>query len=136
MTYRFKQDEKCAMTKLNKSLFKDNKLKQNNDQFAHYDLFNNNTIIEFKRRTMASTKYGDSFFEKRKYDFNIKDGRKFLYVVQFTDATYIWDISAMDQADFDFAWFKKSLPETTQFNKRLFVWKIVSCLNIKNGKKI
>ena len=133
---QFKLDEKCVCTKLNKNLFKDNKLKQNNDQFAHYDLFNENTIVEFKKRTMASTKYGDSFFEKRKYDFNIKDGRRFLYVVQFTDKTYIWDISKMDQDKFDFEWHKRTLPETTQFNRRLFVWKIVSTLNIKTAKEL
>ena len=133
---QFKKHEKAIMNYLNKKLFKGNELEQNNDQFAHYDLFNENTIIEFKRRTMPSTQYGDSFFEKRKYDLNIEDGRKFLYVVKFTDRTYVWDISKMDQNDFDFGWHKRSLPETTQFSKRHFIYKVVSCLNIKTGKKI
>ena len=133
---QFKKHEIQIRDYLNKVEFKDDNLKSNNDQFAHYDLFNENTIVEFKRRTMASTMYGDSFFEKRKYDFNIKDGRRFLYVVKFTDKTYVWDISKMDQNDFDFKWFKKSLPETTQFNRRQFVYKIVSCLTTKTGKKI
>ena len=86
------------------------------DEFSRYDAEEERYIAEIKIR---NSWYPDCLIEYDKFDNNAEYadevGKEFLYVVATSADMYIFNVTALIKAKYDFRWNWKHLPRNTDF---------------------
>ena len=99
------------------------------NQYSTYDAYNDEYIVEFKTRYKV---YQDTQIEWQKVDSNIREairqGKKFLYVINDAEGLYVWSITKLTKDRYDFKWHTKRCPKTTSFKNREYINKRVANL--------
>ena len=100
-------------------------------------------VCEMKSRNFcfdfAQDKYPEGLIlEMHKYERMLRrskneKGSQALYINFFVDGTVL--VHNLNKIKID-DWFWKTLPETTDFNKRKFVYKYITFVNYDKGKKM
>lgn len=108
------------------------------NKFSAFDAENSKYIVELKYR---HRKWGDVFIEKYKLDRLVKladeSKREVLYVNKFPDGSmYVWNISRMIKAGFDFGFKEVRMNAKTEFGGGGKVMKMVGYLPVIDEFKI
>jgi hypothetical protein len=96
-----------------------------------YDIETKNRI-ELKCR---ATHYEKLIIEKPKYEYLIKESKKFADVPIYINSTpkgiYLFNLN-----DLKLEWFKKPLPKTTEFKNNNYISKEIATININKSKQL
>lgn len=105
-------------------------LKKNKDEYDPIDCSSEmyQMGIELKCRNRV---YDDMLIEKKKFQ-HLMDCGKSRYICSDDSGIYSFNVKKIPEPQ----WFEMSLPETTQFNRKKYVNKIVGLIPKKYGKKI
>ena len=124
--------EKDLFEWLNKNHY--NTLVNSRNPIARWDCYDIETRnrIELKCRRKH---YNTLLLEKAKYDALVKESSKHLDVPIYINSTpngiYLFNL-----LEVELKWFTKSLPATTEFQKRMWIKKEVTELDIKQAIKL
>ena len=95
------------------------KLLKAKDKFSPYDYENNKYLFEFKSRNKL---YDPWIIEKEKLDKNLSiadaTNRDFIYVTEYKDSLYIWNISKLVRDEYDFNFEERIAPNYTDLDDR------------------
>ena len=99
-------------------------LKRHSDRLSSYDAYNDKVIVEYKcRRKYFHT---STQIEKQKFDKNTSKDLPFLYIVfDSRDTIHVWNVSKLKEQDYNFKWQTKRCPQTTDFDQKQYVDKVV-----------
>lgn len=96
-----------------------------------YDIETKNRI-ELKCR---ATHYEKLIIEKPKYEYLIKESKKFgdvpIYINSTPKGIYLFNLK-----DLKLEWFKKPLPKTTEFKNNNYISKEIATININKSKQL
>lgn len=96
-----------------------------------YDIETKNRI-ELKCR---ATHYEKLIIEKPKYEYLIKESKKFgdvpIYINSTPKGIYLFNLN-----DLKLEWFKKPLPKTTEFKNNNYISKEIATININKSKQL
>jgi hypothetical protein len=96
-----------------------------------YDIETKNRI-ELKCR---ATHYEKLIIEKPKYEYLIKESKKYgdvpIYINSTPKGIYLFNLK-----DLKLEWFKKPLPKTTEFKNNNYISKEIATININKSKQL
>ena len=96
-----------------------------------YDIETKNRI-ELKCR---ATHYDKLIIEKPKYEYLIKESKKYgdvpIYINSTPKGIYLFNLK-----DLKLEWFKKPLPKTTEFKNNNYISKEIATININKSKQL
>ena len=96
-----------------------------------YDIKTKNRI-ELKCR---ATHYQELIIEKPKYEYLIKESKKFgdvpIYINSTPKGIYLFELK-----DLKLKWFEKPLPKTTEFKNNNYISKEIATININKSKQL
>lgn len=96
-----------------------------------YDIETKNRI-ELKCR---ATHYEKLIIEKPKYEYLIKESKKYgdvpIYINSTPKGIYLFNLN-----DLKLEWFKKPLPKTTEFKNNNYISKEIATININKSKQL
>lgn len=105
------------------------------DKFSTFDFWNEHYLVEVKSRRK---KYDPWLIEKHKVDSNMSlasgTDQQVLYVTEHQGIAYVWNISKMVDANYDFKWTQKNMPQTTDFSNNRWVKKHVGYVSESDAK--
>ncbi len=103
-------------------------------EYARYDAFNDNHIVEVKYRHKW---YDDMLIEFDKYSFNLLyahlSDKTFLYLVAHEEHILSFNITKLTQDKYDFKWEWRQMPTTTEFSINKNKPKFVGYLNVEEA---
>ena len=106
------------------------KIKECTYQYARYDAYGKNSIIELKER---NTYYENTLIEFDKYAFNLEYakqfGKIFAYVVKMENVVYVFNITHLVKKGYYFKWGWREMPKTTEFGNDEKIKKYVGFIN-------
>ena len=107
-------------------------------KYLQFDAYDKNYIVEIKARRKY---YETHIIEFSKFAFNLYfsklHNRKFIYAVSINSDLYIFNITKLEQNNYDFNWEWREQPSTTDFENNDKISKFVGYLHLKdNSKKI
>lgn len=107
-------------------------------EYAKFDAYDNNeNVYEFKFR---NTYYNSTLIEFDKFAYNIMyaniKNKRFLYVVRMKDNIYIFNVSDLYKADFDFNFHYRKMPIHTEFSNNKYINKYVGYINIEKAVRV
>ena len=107
-------------------------------KYLQFDAYDENYIVEIKARRKY---YETQIIEFSKFAFNLYFSklvnRKFIYAVLINSDVYIFNITKLEQNNYDFNWEYRKQPSTTDFENKNKILKFVGYLYLKdNSKKI
>jgi|TARA_A100001011_G_scaffold378022_1_gene442317 hypothetical protein len=107
------------------------------DRSSPFDFESDAYLVEIKVRRKA---YDPWVIEEMKIDTNIGIAesvkKQFIYVTVYRDTIYVWNITKMKRADYDFGIEKRGMPHTTDFGGRGMITKLVGYLWNKDAIEI
>ena len=99
------------------------------DPYSSYDAENERYIVEVKSR---DKQYRSWAIEKKKFDSNIikcmEKNKAFVYLTEYKGKIMTWNIHKLVRIGYDFQWSPIPMPQTTEFNDRNTVTKVVGFL--------
>ena len=121
-----KKHEKYVCRQLNNLNFYSGNFELNPNNLAHYDISNDEYLIELKWR---KNHYSDQLAELLKFGPNCREaeetGRDYIYAVRTTKGFYFWNITKMLKSGWEPVVSVKKLPATTAFSNRNWIDKDV-----------
>jgi hypothetical protein len=136
-----KKDTNDLEARLNETIFKNDPLHFNEDQYSTDDCFNSGCIVELKNREKYTAQaFNGSFIEKIKYDPLIKkakDQNKIpYYIVRFMgDVWFSWNLEEINKKR-ELKWRTMSLPKTSKFYRNDDVDKLVADLYLDEASPL
>ena len=131
-----KKNELLVLKQLNGYLPK-NKPVINTSRYHRFDAYNENYIVEIKYR---NKEYENYIIEFDKYAYNVMYSDlyklKFLYVVGTPNDTYVFNITNLNKAKYNYKWEMRPMPKQTEFEQTWDINKFVGYLDLWSGKKI
>ena len=111
-------------------------LKKPTKKYLQFDAYDKNYIVEIKARRKY---YKTQIIEFSKYAFNsyfskLHD-REFIYAVSINNDLYIFNITKLEQNNYDFNWEWRKQPSTTDFENNDKIMKYVGYLHLKDSSK-
>ena len=107
---------------------------ESHSPYMRYDAENNNYIVEIKKRHKY---YEDTVIEFEKYCWNKEysklKNKEFLYVVQYLQIIYIFNITTLDKEQYNYSWHWRGMPKQTEFNQTEDIDKFIGYINIKES---
>lgn len=95
------------------------KLRKATDKFSYFDYENDKYIFEFKSRKKH---YNPWIIEKEKLDSNLDIAddmnKDFIYVTEYKDTLYVWNISKLIRDGYDFNFEERIAPNYTDLEDR------------------
>ena len=123
-----KEKEREILNRINSHYKLD--LKESNYQYSHFDAYNKNYIMEIKYR---NTYYPDMMIEFSKYTFNREyakmTNRDFIYVVATEDDLCLFNITSLDNLEYEYYWQWKIMRKQTEFSEREEIHKFIGYIN-------
>ena len=111
-------------------------LKKPTEKYLQFDAYNKNYIVEIKARRKY---YETQIIEFSKFAFNLYfsklHNRKFIYAVSINSDLYIFNITKLEQNNYDFNWEWREQPSTTDFENNDKISKFVGYLHLKDSSK-
>ena len=99
------------------------------DPYSSYDAENERYIVEVKSR---DKQYRSWAIEKKKFDSNIikcmEKNKAFVYLTEYKGKIMTWNIHKLVRKGYDFQWSPIPMPQTTEFNDKNTVTKVVGFL--------
>ena len=99
------------------------------DPYSSYDAENERYIVEVKSR---DKQYKSWAIEKKKFDSNIikcmEKNKAFVYLTEYKGKIMTWNIHKLVRKGYDFQWSPIPMPQTTEFNDKNTVTKVVGFL--------
>ena len=99
------------------------------DPYSSYDAENERYIVEVKSR---DKQYKSWAIEKKKFDSNIikcmEKNKAFVYLTEYKGKIMTWNIHKLVRKGYDFQWSPIQMPQTTEFNDKNTVTKVVGFL--------
>ena len=97
--------------------------------YSSYDAENERYIVEVKSR---DKQYRSWAIEKKKFDSNIikcmEKNKAFVYLTEYKGKIMTWNIHKLVRKGYDFQWSPIPMPQTTEFNDKNTVTKVVGFL--------
>ena len=107
------------------------------NEYHRYDAYNNVYIIELKYRY---AKYDNWIIEFDKYAYNKCyseiNNKTFLYAVGYKNKIWIYNISELNQAGYNYNWEERDMPKQTEFDNNYDICKYVGYLEFSAVKQI
>tara|TARA_B100001146_G_C16032144_1_gene369841 strand:- start:57 stop:440 length:384 start_codon:yes stop_codon:yes gene_type:complete len=92
---------------------------QTQDKFCTFDAHSNDYVLEFKCRRAH---YDTQLIEHKKFVTNLdqadESGREFLYIVSTPKDVYVFNVSKLARAGYDFGWEDRTMPTHTDFSNK------------------
>jgi hypothetical protein len=135
------KNQEMMKNRLNETIFKNDPLYFNEDQYSTDDCFNSGCIVELKNREKYTAQaFNGSFIEKIKYDPLIKkakDQNKIpYYIVRFMgDVWFSWNLEEINKKR-ELKWRTMSLPKTSKFYRNDDVDKLVADLYLDEASPL
>ena len=105
-------------------------------KYLQFDAYDENYIDEIKARRKY---YETQIIEFSKFAFNLYfsklHNRKFIYAVSINSDLYIFNITKLEQNNYDFNWEWREQPSTTDFENNDKILKFVGYLHLKDSSK-
>jgi len=107
---------------------------QTQDKFCTFDAYSDNYVLEFKCRRAH---YDTQLIEYKKFLANLdqadESGREFLYVISTPKGVYVFNVSKLTRAGYDFGWENRIMPSQTDFDNKSKKDKRVGYISISSS---
>ena len=111
-------------------------LKKPTAKYLQFDAYDQNYIIEIKARKAF---YEKQIIEFSKFSFNSYyaklNAKKFIYAVYINSDIYIFNISKLEENNYNFEWEWRKLQSTTDFENNDKILKFVGYISLKDSVK-
>ena len=130
-----KENERIILNKLN-NFFLADILKETTYEYARYDAYNKNYIVEIKHMGKF---YDGALIEFDKFSYNLIyakiTNKQFIYAVRMEYKIYIFNITKLYKSNYNFNWTWRDMPITTNFNSDKRIQKLIGYININEKVK-
>ena len=104
------------------------------DEFCTFDGYSEDYVIEFKCRRKH---YNTQLIEYKKYKANLEQadesGKEFLYIISTPSGVYIFNVSELREAEYDFGWEDRKMPSNTDFSGKINMYKKVGYIDVEDA---
>ena len=107
------------------------------NKFCTFDAYADDYVVEFKCRRKH---YDTQLIEYKKFIANLdqadESGREFLYIISTPKGVYLFNVSKLARAGYDFGWEDRVMPTHTDFSNKSKKDKKVGYISISSSKVI